>query len=240
MVSSGFHCVFWQVHFGITLWNGLRIWGDSIGMKHEGEKWLSNGAQVCCEIKMENVALKGHLCVSGIGLSSATGFKPLKWHSDYKNVLMERVCIARGRGIGAVDKSLQQPFRSVYRHRWDCVGLFISSRISPNLLPYGLFRQKTVLFPQPNSFILWVFVLAPKLCSLPAVMHREFCKDKHIYDLLCGVQTRLCSTPRTDSRWLMWENNDGKAERQRRRRFLHFGGERANNATAGTISARSL
>lgn len=78
---------------------------------------MSNGAYVCCEIKMENVALKGHPCVSGIGWSSAAGCESLKWHSDYKNVLMERVCIARGRGIGARDKSLTQPFRSVYRHR---------------------------------------------------------------------------------------------------------------------------
>ncbi len=86
------------------------MYKDGIGMKHEGEKWLSNRAQVFCEIKMENVALKGHLCASGIGWSSAEGCKPLKWHSDYKNVLMERVCVARGRGIWAWDKSLRQGF----------------------------------------------------------------------------------------------------------------------------------
>lgn len=118
-------------------------------MKHEGEKWLSNGAQVFCDIKMENVALKGHLCASDIGWSSAEGCKPLKWHSDYKNVLMEGLCCQRqgNRGLGINHSG--RLFRSVYRHRWDGVRFLFRVTFPPTFCHLDCLDRWQCYFPNP-------------------------------------------------------------------------------------------
>lgn len=165
---------------------------------------------------MENVALKRQLCVSGIGWSSAVGCEPLKWHSDYKNVLIERVCTARGRGIGTWDKPLPQPFRSILRHRLDGVRFLFQVAFLPTFCHLDCSDRWQCYFPNPIvlfcGFLCWHLNFAP--CQLSCT--ESFAKISTTMTRYVGCKPACAAPPgQTADGWCKKTMMEGQGDRGR-------------------------